>query len=119
MIQCGFQGLWVLPSTYDSLLFTPLYASTRADGLALKIKPPVATVHFPAKPRLWFPAEKAKLQALCLALRRGGRGLGSSGLLPVQSHQTGRRTTEPEKPAPLCRSRRSPPEPEEPPTKSG
>lgn len=79
MIQCGFQGLWVLPSTYDSLLFTPLYASTRADGLALKIKPPVATVHFPAKPRLWFPAEKAKLQALCLALRRGGAGSAAAG----------------------------------------
>lgn len=73
MIQCGFQGLWGFPSRYDSLLFTPLYASTRADCLALKIKPPVATVHFPAKPRPWFPAEKAKLQALCLALRRGTR----------------------------------------------
>ena len=73
MTECRFQGLWVFPFSYDSLLFTPLYASTRADGLALKIKPPVATVHFPAKPRLWFPAERAKLQVLCLALRRGAR----------------------------------------------
>lgn len=70
---CGF-----FPSA-TTLFFTPLYASTRADGLALKIKPPVATVHFPAKPRLWFPAERAKLQVLCLALRRGGEGSAAAG----------------------------------------
>ncbi|XP_058435073.1 uncharacterized protein LOC124093037 [Marmota monax] len=48
---------------YDSLLFTPLYASTRVDCLALKIKPPVAPVHFLAQPRLGLPAEKAEQQA--------------------------------------------------------
>lgn len=46
------------------LLFYSIIASTRVDCLTLKIEPPGATVHFPAKTRLWFPAEKAKLQAL-------------------------------------------------------
>ena len=78
----------------------------------------MATVHFPAKSRLWFPAEKAKFQALRLALRRGTRARqqrASPGAESPARPGTLRAREE----APLCHSRRSPPEPEEPPGKTG
>ena len=77
---------------------------------ALKIKPPVATVHFPAKSRLWSPAGKAKSQALRPTLRRRTRA-SPDAESPARSGTPWAREA-----APLCRSRRSPPEP---PAKAG
>lgn len=101
-----------------SLLFYSIIRLHPSSLLALKIKPPVATVHFPAKSRLWFPAEKAKFQALRLALRRGTRARqqrvspGAESPAPPRNHRAGEAAL-------LSRSRRSPRKPEEPPRNTG
>lgn len=102
----------------DSLSsFTPLYASTRVNCLALKIKPPGAIVHCPAIAPTMVSCRKAKSQALCLAPRGGDPGSTAAGFSRADS--PARPGTHRARAAvPLCRRHRSPREPEDPPRKN-